>query len=229
MLRPLRVCVVLGVVSTALAVTGGTSSADGVTGRLKLPEPPARPPLAAKGFLDRIENPIKRVQPVNVTAHMLVVLDGAAPSSPGQVTWELVGESFARPVVGVPLGAELVIKNVSRMARTLAALEDPKLLPEGPINPTGNKSFRAAEEKIYTIADKDAPHLRGTIVVVNARYIATVDATGKFELPDVPEGAYKVRVFYKDGWLALEEPLNVPKKGKAEVTVTVPTGFPLKK
>jgi hypothetical protein len=158
---------------------------------------------------------------------MAVVLEQAEGAqkgtAPGQVTWELVGESFARPVMIAPVGAEVVIKNVSKTARTLTALEDANLVPSGPINPTGPKSFRIAEAKVYTIADKDAAHLRGTLVTVTSPYVATVDEAGKFELADVPEGNYKLRIFYKTEWLPGTTDVAVGAKGKTEVAPKVPS------
>jgi hypothetical protein len=208
-------------VSWALAGDGLAGSA---TGRLALPPAPERPEPVAKGFVDRVENPLAPVRPVALTPYLIVVLEGEArPQSPGQVSWDLVGESFARPLIAAPVGAEVVIRNVSRTSRMLAAAEDPKLLPKEVINPTGPKSFRVKEPKIYTIGDADAPHLEGTLVVVNTPYIATVEPSGKFEFSGVAEGSYKVRVFYKDRWLALpDETVNVPSKGRAEITVKVP-------
>jgi len=226
-MKLLRVCLV----SSTLCALAGTSLAGNVVGRLELPPPPDRPPVVAKGFLDRIENPLATVRPVAVAPQVVVALEGgAAPESPAQVTWDLVGESFSRPVIVVPIGAEVVIRNPSKTARMLVAAEDPKLIPSGPINPTGNKSFRPTEAKIYTIGDKDAPHLKGTIVVVNTKHVATVDAAGKFEIADVPEGSYKLRVFYQSGWIDRpDEAVTVPGKGKVDVSVKVPAGYPLKK
>jgi hypothetical protein len=207
----------------AVAVAGN------VVGHVELPPPPERPPVVQKGFLDRVENPLANIRPVPVTPYIIVVLEGEAPiNTNAAVEWGLVGESFSQPVVAVPKGAELVIKNQSKLARTLVAVEDPKLVPQGPINPTGPKSFRPTEAKVYTIADKDAKHLRGTLVVTNTSLIATVDATGKFEL-DAPPGNYKLRVFYRDAWTKVEEPVTVPPKGKAEVNVKGLVGAPQKK
>jgi hypothetical protein len=141
-----------------------------VTGKLELPPPPPRPPLEVKGFLDRVENPLAPVKPLAPATRMVVVLEGdEKPVSPPQVVVELLGETFSKKVVAAPAGAEVLIKNVSKTARTLAAAEDPKLVPQGPINPTGPKSFRVTDVgKVYTIGDKDAPHLQLKIVVVNA-------------------------------------------------------------
>jgi hypothetical protein len=205
-------------------ITGSSLAWAGpVSGKLDLPPPPDRPPPATKGFLDRVENPLAPAKPVAVTPWMIVVLEGEAkPSSPGQVTWELAGESFARPVIGAPAGAEVVIKNTSRTARTLVAAEDPKLIPAGPINPTGPKSFRPTEGgKVYSISDADAPHLQGKLVVVSSPYVASVEDDGKFSFGDVAEGSYKLKVFYKDGWLDGATDVNVGK-GKVEVNPKVP-------
>lgn len=222
--------VVFGVVTgSSLAAMAGP-----VSGRLDLPPPPERPPPATKGFLDRVENPLAPARPVAVTPWMIVVLESAQGpakvNAPGQVTWELVGESFGRPVMGAPAGAEVVIKNTSRTARTLVAAEDPKLIPAGPINPTGPKSFRPTEGgKVFTIGDTDAPHLEGTLVVVDSPYVATVDDAGRFEFGDVAEGSYKLKIFYKNGWLEGATDVNVGK-GKVEVNPKVPAlAQPVKK
>lgn len=197
-----------------------------VTGKLELPPAP-RPPLQMKGFLDRVENPLAPVKPPPIALQMVVVLEGSeVPVSPPQVVIELLGESFSRRVVAAPAGAEVLIKNVSKTARTLVAAEDPKLVPQGPINPTGPKSFRVTDVgKVYTIGDKDAPHLRLRIVVVNTPYVGYPDESGKFEVDGVPPGAYKVKVWYGDGWLQREdESITVGAKGKTEINPKIPAG-----
>ena len=200
--------------------------AGNVTGKLDLPSQlPPRPPVAVKGFLDRTENPLAPVKPSTPTNQMVVVLEGEdKPVSPPQVVIQLLGETFDKKVVAAPAGAEVVIKNVSKSARTLVAAEDPKLIPQGPINPTGPKSFRVNDVgKIYTIGDKDAPHLKLKVVVVNTQYVGYPDETGKFEIDNVPAGAYKVRVWYQDNWLQREdESVNVAAKGKTDINPKVP-------
>lgn len=204
----------------AAAAQAGT-----VTGKLELPAAPPRPPLQAKGFLDRVENALAPVRSVVPAQQMVIVFEGdEKPVSPPQVVIELLGETFSKKVVAAPAGAEVVIKNVSKTARTLVAAEDTKLVPQGPINPTGPKSFRVTDVgKVYTIGDKDAPHLKLKIVVVNTQYVAYPDDNGKFEVDGVPPGAYKVRVWYRDSWLQREdENVNVGAKGKTDVNPKIP-------
>jgi hypothetical protein len=199
-----------------------------VTGKLDLPaQLPSRPPPVNKGFLDRAENALAPVKPNSPTHQMVVVLEGdEKPVSPPQVVIELLGESFSKRVVAAPAGAEVVIKNVSKAARTLVAQEDPKLIPQGPINPTGPKSFRVNDVgKVYTIGDKDAPHLKLRIVVVNTQYVGYPDESGKFEIDGVPPGNYKVRIWHGDNWLQRDdESVNVAVKGKTDVNPKIAAG-----
>lgn len=213
------------VVFGAWLLASGTAVAGPVGGKLELPPSPPRAPSATKGFIERVENPLAPARQVSVTPHMVVVLEGdAKPTAPGQVTWALLGESFARPVLAVPAGAEVVIRNESHVARTLVAAEDPKLVPAGPINPKGTKSFRPTEPgKTFTFGDADAPHLTGTIVVVNTPYVGFVDDNGKFEIDDVAEGTYKLRIFYRDRWLDGATNVTVGGRSKTEVNPKVPS------
>lgn len=228
----------VGVLVAVMAAQARSGVAGTVVGRLELPPAPERSPVLAKGFVDRIENPLAEIRKPSLAPYLIVALEpqnGArGESAPAQVTWDVVGESFARPVVAVPVGAEVVIKNQTKVARTIAALEDPKLFT-GPLNPTGTKSFRASQAAVYTVTDKDAPYLRGKIVVVAAGHVASVDDNGRFEMADVPDGAYKLRVFYYDrageargqpsDWLNFSSDVVVAARGRsnrAEVTAKLP-------
>jgi len=229
----LRVCPA----TLVLAGLVGESFAGGVAGRLDLPEPPARPPVVHRGFLDRTENALRPIRDVNVGPYLAVVLEGEArPQAPGQVPWELAGDSFGKPLLVVPVGAEILITNTSSATHTLAALEDPKLLDPAPITPTQTKSFRVSEPRLYTITDKATPHLRGRVLVVPTPYFAIVETSGaklergSFQIADVAEGSYKVRVFYRDGWIDRpDDTVNVPAKRNVDVTLKIPAGFPLRK
>src|ERR1051325_4753419 len=183
----------VGIVGVLAAVTaagalGAPVKASTVYGRLELPPAPERGPVIAKGFVDRVENPLADIKKPSLAPYLVVALEGDARSdaAPAQVNWDLVGESFSRPVIAVPVGAEVVIKNQTKIARTISAAEDPKLIV-GPLNPTGTRSFRPPRPAIYRTGDKAAPPLGGKIVVVATMHVASVDDAGRFELTDIPD------------------------------------------
>ena len=222
----------LGTALLVLACSAAAARAGTVIGKLDLPPPPARPAPPAPGFLERVENPLLPVKPVAVTPRLVVALVGdEKPVAPPQVIWRLLGESFDRPVIAVPAGSEVVIRDDSKTARTLVAAEDTKLVPPGPINPSGTKPFRVTKEgAVYTIGDPDAPSLTGTLIVVDTLYVGYPDETARFQIADVPPGAYKLRIWY--GGKLLDRPdddVNVGAKGKTEVSPKIPAGYPVKK
>jgi hypothetical protein len=217
----------VGVIAGVIAASVGAGRAGTIVGKIELPPAPERGPVIARGFVDRIENPLADIKKHNIAPYLVVALEGdPRPAAPAQVNWDLVGESFARPVVAVPVGAEVIIRNQTKVPRTLAAAEDAKLIV-GPLNPTGTKSFRATEPATYTIGDKDAPHLKGRVVVVATTHVASVDDTGRFEMTDVPDGSYKLKIYYYDpiaeahgkhsDWL-LTTDVTVASRGKVSRT-----------
>lgn len=223
----------LGLLITALTSFAPTATAlaGTVTGRVELPAAEKRDPSAVRGYLEPVDNAILPVLMFNPTPFLLVALESQQPidvAAPPQATYELRGESFSRPVLGVVKGQEVVIRNSGLGPRTLVAKEDPELLPKGTLNVTGTKSFRVADTgKIYTIVDESVPHLRGCIVSVSTPFHATPDRDGRFSFDDVPAGTYKARVFFRDRWLSAETTVTVPAgpRGKTEVRIPIPAGY----
>ncbi len=209
------------VAGALLASVPGTAVAGTLIGKIDLPSTlPNRPKPVEPGFVERFENPVTPVRPVAVLARMIVVVEGdEKPAAPPRVQWNLVGESFNHPVIAAPAGAEVTIVNMSKTARTLVAKEDPKLIEAGPINPTGPKTFRPTESgKVYTIIDKEAPHLIGRVVVVNTQYIAYPDESGHFQIDNLPAGSYKLKLWYDEGWIKrTDDAVVVTAKGKTDI------------
>jgi hypothetical protein len=202
-----------------------------VSGTIDLPvTAPPKPPDGPRGFLDRAENASIAIKPFDPTPYFVVVLTGGTPPDGGTpgTSWDLVGESFARPLIAVRAGAEVTVKNKSKRAVTVQAVEDPKLVPVGPINPSGSRAFTPKTAGLVTLTDPDIPHLRGRLVVVETPYVALVDRDRKFTVKGVPPGDYKVRIWYLDGWLDRpDDTVTVGAKGNATLSPKL-TGYKAK-
>jgi hypothetical protein len=216
----------------AFVLTGlaGGAQAGTLVGKIELPS--LTRPEVTHGFLDRVDNPLAPLKPFSVAPQLVVELLGdEKPAAPPQIVWHLLGESFDRPVLAAPSGSEIVIKDDSKTARTLIASElgkttDTKLIPPGPINPSGNKSFRAGDAgKVYTIGDPDVPHLKVTLIIVNTLYVGYPDEAGKFEITDVAPGSYKLRIWYAGKLIARpDDNVTITAKGKTDFNPKLPAG-----
>jgi hypothetical protein len=108
------------VLVAAAVLASGPASAGTLVGKIELPSNlPVRPKPAEPGFVERYENPVTPVRPLNVTQRMVIVVEGdEKPAAPPRVQWNLVGESFGHPVIAAAAGAEVTIVNQSKTERT---------------------------------------------------------------------------------------------------------------
>lgn len=228
-LRKLRAAVV----AVAMLAPAASAVAGPVSGKLELPpKGPDRPPMRGKAFVDRTPNPLAPVRPLDPLPSIIIMLEPAPtttfpPPPPAPVTWDLLGESFARPVFGVRLGGELVIRNKGKGSPVLAAKGKPDLIIRKPLDPTAQLSFiPGTEAGSIEVVDDTAPHLRGRIVVLPSPYFTVPDAKGAFDIDNVPEGDWTVKVWFDDGWIARpDEKITVGSK-RTEVNPKLPPGLP---
>ncbi len=135
-------------------------------------------------------------------------------------------------MIAVPAGAEVTIRNNTKLSRRLVAMDggkDSKLLDAAPLNPKGTKSFRPEKAgAVYDIVDPEA-----TVVVVGTIFVGYIDDNGRYEIADVPDGSYKLRVYVslppsivaggKQGWVSPDaDSVTVKAKGKTEFNVKLP-------
>jgi|GEM_PF-1715784 len=182
-----------------------------VTGSVRRPDPAKRPetPVRNRGFVQRIRNQMIPPRPYDPLPYVVVVLepqnaldaeDEAPPKTAAR--YELIGESFRTPLFPVVVKATLEIRNLGTEPHRLTAPSLPDFLPPDPINPKGVRSATLVRPyRPVEIRDPDSPHLKGTLVAFPLRYIAQVEPDGDFVIEDVPAGRWKVRLWYRNGWL----------------------------
>jgi hypothetical protein len=166
--------------------------------------------------------------------YMVVVLEreGMTLPTPPQVKWKLIGESFDRPLLPVLAGSEVLIQNEGRRSPTLYVDGHDDLIAKTPLNKHGERAFKVGEAgSLLVIRDDDTPHLSGSVLVLDSPYFAGATSVGKagtegkFTIADVPDGDYKIKVWYRTGWLdGVEIDVKVDD-GKATKDITLPPGL----
>jgi hypothetical protein len=224
----MRTCVISAALVLALS---GTAAAD-VTGKVSLTGTAGRPELRGKGFLERTENPFLGGRMFDPMPHLVVVLIGdglPVPPTP-QIKWKLLGESFEKPVLPVIAGTEVVIRNEGRRSPSLYIEGDEDLLPKTPLNPKGERAFKAGDPgTVHEVRDGDTPHLAGAVVVMPTAYFATPGKDGSFAIKTagLPDGSYTIKVWYKTGWIdGVAEAVQLDDE-KAKKDITLPPGLKL--
>jgi hypothetical protein len=197
--------------SPALAAPpAGAPATSTVTGIVVRPPRVPAPESRHLGFLPPLENPIVELRPYDPLPECFVFLEGgpaagdaAEPTRGGRV-WMLQSHSFEKPILPVVGGTTVEISNEGRETHVLAAPEREDLLPRDPIGPHGSKTFVAtgAGQPIRVIS-RTAPHVEGRVVPLPTRYFGEIERSGRFRIENVPAGKWNVKVWYRDGWLAL--------------------------
>lgn len=218
------------VAATVWLGAGASARADDVRGTIGFkPEKLGKPPVRNRGFVERIENPLRPIRDFEPWPYLVVVLEGGpvddeAKQAPGgTVTYELRGESFHVPLLPVIAGTRIKLDNKGLRATTLVTPEEPELVDSVALNPLGSHEFKVATpHQVILIRGAESSHLRGRVVGFPDRYFAPVDDRGRFELKGVPEGTWKLRVWFRDGWIdGVEQTVEVQKKKRVEVELTL--------
>ena len=211
------------------------ASAGEVTGNLALPDNLGKPPQRSTGFVPRVSNPLKTARSYDPRPQMVVILAGdipaeakAAPKRPVEIS--LLGESFEKRFVAVASGSRVLLRNNGRGKPRLYSPSHSDLFSDsGPVSRKGRREVQIKGEfKVFKVGDRDSVHLELGILSVPHTLFATVGSGGTFKIPNVPPGKYRVRVWFKDGWLdKAEGSVQVGRRG-GKVTLKLPSDLKAK-
>jgi hypothetical protein len=196
----------------------GDANGNSVSGTIELASgaAPLETPERNRGFLERARNPFKSPQPLDPRGEMVVVLTGGvalpADTEPPRtaVNYEIRGETFEVLLLPVVAGAEVKIRNdkkTSKAARRLYSPGSADLIESGVLKPGGVRSLKKVSKpyQLLELRDRDSAHLYGRILTLPHRYFSLVSEAGKFEISNVPTGAWNVQIWYRNGWLKMSD------------------------
>lgn len=193
-----------------------------VTGTIQLAELSARPelPVRSRGFTRRIRGPLKPPRKADNRDHIVVVLTGG-PVADGDkkppnrtLRYEIIGESFKTPIFPFIAGSKIEIKNTGHRTPLLYSPDSDGLIEETPLPDKGVRPIKKELTEPYSLTElraRNSAHLRGVLLPLPNAYFSLVDDSGKYEIKGVPAGKWKVKLFYRNGWIQMPD---------TEVTVT---------
>ena len=197
---------------------GGT-----VSGSVSLASPQERgePPVTSEGFVPRARNPLKAPVAFDPRPQLVAVLVGGnaepgdtkPPGSP--VRFKIIGESFEADILPVVVGSKVEFRNEGRNSPRLYSPDNDGFVPGDPISPKGRRDTVEIDTplKAYEIRDRESAHLSSRVVAFPHKYFSTIGADGSFEIPDVSPGEWKLRFWYRDGWVEMpQESVTVTAK-----------------
>jgi hypothetical protein len=204
-----------------LGATADTASADPeggtVSGEIELADLAVRPelPVRSRGFTRRTHGPLKTPQKLDARDEIVVVLDGgpvaASDKKPSDraLRYEIIGESFATKVFPFVAGSKVEVKNAGHRVPRLYSPGVDGLIEETPLPDKGVRPIKKKLDKPYAATElraRDSAHLRGQLLPLPHAYFALVGDDGKYEIIGVPEGKWKIRLWYRSGWIQTRQP-----------------------
>jgi hypothetical protein len=239
-MRRARVGAAACVAVAAMAIAPGRATADPnggiVIGNVGLAPAEQRgaTPVHNQGFVRRIPA-LRPPRALDPRPQMIVVLEGATPPEedrrpPDQpARYAVLGESFETPIIAVVVGSVVSIHNAGRGAPRIYSPDQADLVPADPISPGGERKTRKIEpaHRTFELRDRESVHLSGRIVALPHRYFSLIAPDGRFAIQGVAPGAWKVRVWYRDGWADVpEETVEVvAKKESKPIKIALPAKF----
>lgn len=215
-------------VGTTWAAPGG-STVSGVVELADLAQRPERP-VRSRGFVRRVRGPLKPPKKGDPRDRIVVVLQGgpvaAEDKKPpgGSLRYEIVGESFAAPVFPFVAGAKIEIRNSSDRPVHLWAPSAEDLIDDAPLAPKRSRAIGGKLSKplaAVEIRDRESAHLRGELLPLPHPYFSLLDASGKYEIKGVPPGTWKVKLWYRGGFIDLGGQVTVEVSGRTSKAPTI--------
>jgi len=171
----------------------------------------------------RVENGVLPIAPPrrDPRTEMVVYLEGGkAPITAKAKTavMKIAGYRFDPYCVAIVAGGTVQFKNTGRATHVI--YDSQKVMGPGSIKPGESRKQQYHAEGDYEIREEEFPHMRGMVKVLSTPLFTRPDDKGAFNLADVPEGKWTVKVWYR-GTVLAQSTVEVTDKG-AEVVLRVP-------
>lgn len=167
------------------------------------------------------------VGPGGGLANALVSIDGLKPATPYKADAPILFDQkeclFTQRVTVVPVGATLEVKNSDSILHNTHFNSTRNKAENLAIPAGGSQSVTLSSAENIKVTCDIHPWMSAHVVVRDNPYWAVTDGSGRFAIPDVPAGRYKVSVWQesvgKGGAAAVEVEIRAGAETKQDFTV----------
>ena len=184
-------------------------------------------PFRAPGYWRGLQNEVLKRRPplVDPRQKMIVVLEGNGLPKDVAVKPEMhmVDMRFWPPVLPVHRNQTVAFINDDKAKHEVVS--DGEVSVSSMPLPSGTKGRHSFTQLgAYNITCKEVPHLKATILVLDAPKFARVDSTGVFFFPEVPDGQVTLKVWYDGNWIHTQTVDLVGPKTRVSVEISPKKG-----
>lgn len=214
-LARLATAVLAGLLTLTVATVPAAAQAAGgrIRGRVRLggpaPPPPRRPTVTSLGM----PAPREAVDRKRAVVYLENAPTGAfeTPStSRAEITQR--HETFVPHVLAVRVGTTVDFPNEDETYHNVFSLSKARRFDLGRYAAGRSKQVRFDQPGIVRVFCDIHSHMSAFILVFNHRFFDTTDAEGRYALPEVPPGRYRVQAWV-DGSVRDSRPVTVPASG----------------
>jgi plastocyanin len=207
----------------AVSLAPAVANAGTVKGTVRLPEA-ARGGRQHRGYW-RLENGTVPVRGASKQqAGAVVVIEGISGTHapPARThTVEITNLDATPRVVVVGPGSVVEFKNVGKITHELSTPGNSSLMPIERLNPGTFRHQKFMAPGGYLVRCNEYPHLAISVVVVDSSYNAVLTDKGAFNIPNVPDGDAKLKVWAMGRWIH-QQAINVGSKEDLAIKVATP-------
>ncbi len=191
-----------------------------IRGRVEAPAPPAaapRPSIEALGQPVAPDAPDKRRSVLYLeTAPQGAFEDADLP----RPVLDQRNQTFVPWVLAIPVGTTVDFPNRDSTFHNVFSLSKARRFDLGRYPKGATRSVRFDRPGVVRVFCEIHSHMNATILVFAHRYFATTDDGGRYRIPNVPPGDYRL-VLWHDGREREVRPVHVLAGGVAEVDFAV--------
>jgi len=205
----------------------GPARAGVIRGEVRVPPVPSAPQRERNHYAGRASALARpHVHPRGAVRDAVVYVDSLPaevdvrlPAPAGEPLLVQKEQAFQPRVIAVPAGAAVGFPNMDPIYHSVFSVSPARRFDLGRYGKGKSKRVRFPESGLVNVYCDIHSNMEGFILVTPNRALARPDAAGRYELPDLPPGRYRLLAWHPD-LPPVRQEVTVPAEGDVAADVT---------